>query len=75
MQPVDELRTIRTLDDLAAQRGAGVRPWVLIGREVGRGPDDEPMVDDVAWVADELVEEATTQVESAGRAWESLRRS
>jgi hypothetical protein len=63
---------------LQEQRGEGVRPWVLKGREVGRGPDNEPIVDEVepvAWVADEVVAEATTEVESLREEWGPLRRS
>jgi hypothetical protein len=63
---------------LQEQRGEGVRPWVLRGREVGRGPDNEPIVDDVepvAWVADDVVLEATEVIESASEEWGPLRRS
>lgn len=37
------------------------RAWVLTGRVVGRGPDNEPLVGDheaLAYLSDELVEEA-----------------
>lgn len=37
------------------------RAWVLTGRVVGRGPDNEPLVTDhhpVAWLSDELIREA-----------------
>lgn len=37
------------------------RGWVLEGREVGRGPDNEPLVEvirPVAWLGDELIDEA-----------------
>ncbi len=37
------------------------RAWVLQGREVARGPDNEPLLSDVrpvAWVADEVIDEA-----------------
>lgn len=39
----------------------GARPWVLTGREVDFGPDNEPLLADVepiAWVADDLLREA-----------------
>ena len=42
------------------------RAWVLTGRVVARGPDNEPLVDDpepVAYLADELVEEAKSVYE------------
>ncbi len=44
----------------------GVRAWVLSGREVGRGPDNEPLVDmeeAVAFLDDGVVDEATALVE------------
>ncbi|HZT64327.1 MAG TPA: DUF6098 family protein [Acidimicrobiales bacterium] len=56
----------------------GVRPWVLQGVELGRGPDNEPVVDDVtpvAWLSDEVVAEAVAAVEDATEDWGSLRRS
>ncbi|WP_082373809.1 DUF6098 family protein [Nocardia sp. NRRL S-836] len=45
----------RHLRDL---RGADVRAWVLRGEEVGRGPDNEPLVrcqEPVAWVDDSVL--------------------
>lgn len=44
-----------------ADRGADHYGWILKGRVVGRGPDDEPLVTDpepVAWLNDELLAEA-----------------
>lgn len=43
------------------EKGPDVKAWVLEGAEIGRGPDNEPLVEchqPVAWVADEVVEEA-----------------
>jgi hypothetical protein len=43
------------------RRPTGVRPWILEGEEVGRGPDNEPLVHvrrGVAWIADQVVEES-----------------
>ncbi|MFL6238533.1 MAG: DUF6098 family protein [Actinomycetes bacterium] len=62
---------------LAGQRGPGVRPWVLEGREVGRGPDNEPLVEcarPVAWLDDQVVKEATEEIESHPAEWGSLNR-
>ncbi|WP_019816388.1 DUF6098 family protein [Saccharomonospora saliphila] len=42
----------------------GARPWLLSGRVVDIGPDNEPLLVDarpVAWVGAELVEEARTR--------------
>ncbi|CAM3825750.1 DUF6098 domain-containing protein [Kibdelosporangium persicum] len=47
-------------------RGPGVRPWVLRGIEVARGPDNEPLVKcdrPVAWVADTVLHAAERLVE------------
>lgn len=52
----------------------GARPWVLTGREVDFGPDNEPLLDDfrpIAWLAPALLREARERYESnldAGRA-------
>jgi hypothetical protein len=52
----------RHLRDL---RGPDVRAWVLRGEEVGRGPDNEPLVrclEPLAWVADSALEECEAVV-------------
>jgi hypothetical protein len=39
----------------------GARPWVLTGREVDFGPDNEPLLADfepIAWVSEDLLREA-----------------
>ncbi|MEU4805018.1 DUF6098 family protein [Actinosynnema sp. NPDC023587] len=76
-----ELWLARRLYDyrhLGELRGPGVRPWVLHGRELGRGPDNEPLVAcdrPVAWVADEVLREAEKMVEEQGSAtWGPLDR-
>lgn len=60
-------------------KGPDVRAWVLEGVELGRGPDNEPLVEcsrPVAWVAQEVVDEAEQVVESADPGdWGMLRRS
>lgn len=60
------------------RRGPEVRPWVLRGEEIGRGPDNEPLVADarpVGWVPDEVVDEAVRLVESSSEDWGPLARS
>jgi hypothetical protein len=54
-----------------------VRPWVLRGREIGRGPDNEPLVEclePLAWIAAEVVHDATRLVEAQRSQWGPLRR-
>lgn len=61
-----------------AQRRLGARPWILVGRECGRGPDNEPLVDclePVAWVSDEAVDEATGLIDGQQPSWGPLDRS
>ncbi len=50
-------------------RGPGVRPWVLVGSETGRGPDNEPLVscrEPVAWIAEEALAECERTVLGLG---------
>ncbi len=65
----------RHLRDL---RGPGVRAWILHGRECSRGPDNEPLVQDirpVAWVDDAALEEGVRLVEEQhSPEWGSLDR-
>jgi hypothetical protein len=58
-------------------RGPGVRPWVLEGQEVARGPDNEPLVrchEAVAWLDEEVVREAIRLVDEQPQEWGPLRR-
>jgi hypothetical protein len=75
-----ELWVARRLYDYAHlphDKGPGVRPWVLTGRETGRGPDNEPLVADVeplCWIADGVIDAAKTEVARQEREWGTLRR-
>lgn len=54
------------------------KPWILVGRECGRGPDNEPLVvcmRPLAWVAEEVVEDAAAKVEGMSGAWGPLDRA
>ncbi|MDN3026950.1 DUF6098 family protein [Streptomyces sp. S.PB5] len=75
-----ELWVARRLYDyshLPREKGEGVRPWVLRGREEGRGPDNEPLVRDVrpvGWIEEQVIEEAETAVVDQERRWGPMRR-
>lgn len=60
-------------------RGPGVRPWVLVGEQCGRGPDNEPLVQcrrPVAWVSERALREAEQAVqEQASAEWGPLHRA
>lgn len=63
---------------LRSQRGPDARPWILSGVEVGRGPDNEPLVDDweaVGWLAERVVQEAERVVASEPGGWGPLDRN
>jgi hypothetical protein len=50
-------------------RGAGTRPWLLVGEPCGRGPDNEPLVrcrHPVAWISDATLHDAQAAVEAQG---------
>lgn len=62
---------------LKHEKGPGVRPWVMEGRELGRGPDNEPLVDcerPVAWIDDGVIREAERTVDEQNEQWGPLRR-
>ena len=62
---------------LRDRRGPGVRPWILEGKEVSRGPDNEPLVEcrrAVAYVDESVVEECTRLVKSQEEDWGPLDR-
>ncbi|WIX75563.1 DUF6098 family protein [Amycolatopsis carbonis] len=65
----------RLCDDehLRDRRGPGVRPCVLRGREIARGPDNEPLVvavEPLAWVTETVLREARRLVDEQGsREW------
>jgi len=55
----------------------GVVPWVLVGEELARGPDNEPVVRcirPIARLSDGVVREATTTVERFSGSWGPLAR-
>ncbi|MET8244490.1 DUF6098 family protein [Streptomyces sp. NPDC005202] len=63
---------------LPHEKGPGVRPWVVMGRETGRGPDNEPLVVDVepmCWIDSGVIEEARAEVARQEAEWGPLRRS
>ncbi|MER7722751.1 DUF6098 family protein [Streptomyces sp. NPDC096323] len=76
-----ELWVARRLHDyshLPREKGPGVRPWVLVGQEDGRGPDNEPLVGHVepmAWIDEGMISEAREKVEREAGAWGPLRRT
>ncbi|MFE0477077.1 DUF6098 family protein [Streptomyces sp. NPDC058947] len=62
---------------LPHEKGLGVRPWVLAGKECARGPDNEPLVTDVdalGWIDQQVIDEAKAEVARQEKPWGTLRR-
>ncbi|KUN28823.1 hypothetical protein AQJ23_07825 [Streptomyces antibioticus] len=76
-----ELWVARRLHDyshLPREKGPGVRPWILVGREVGRGPDNEPLVRDVepvGWIDEDVIAQAEREIAGQAARWGPLRRA
>jgi len=71
-------RRLYDYQHLRHRGGEQTRPWVLTGRECGRGPDNEPLIDQVtavAWVDESVAEAARGVIEGLNRDWGSLDRS
>ncbi|MFC9291413.1 DUF6098 family protein [Streptomyces sp. NPDC057052] len=63
---------------LPHDKGPNVHPWVLTGREAGRGPDNEPLVTDVrplCRIDPSVIDAAREEVARQEAEWGPLRRA
>lgn len=70
-------RRLHDYRHLQRKRDEQVRAWVLSGDVVGRGPDNEPLVncrEVVAVLSDDVTEKAASIIDSQPRDWGSLDR-
>jgi hypothetical protein len=70
-------RRLYDYQHLRERRGNDVRPWVLTGAVVGRGPDNEPLVrcrEAIAWLADCVTDRANNLIEAQSPDWGTLDR-
>ncbi|GAA3998882.1 DUF6098 family protein [Streptomyces sp. NBC_01352] len=70
-------RRLYDYSHLPHEKGPGVYPWVLRGREASRGPDNEPLVADVRPMCrldDRTIDEARDAVDRQDTSWGPLRR-
>ena len=71
-------RRLHDYRHLRERRSTGTRPWVLEGTEVGRGPDNEPLVEchrPIGWITDEVLAECERLVlATAATPWGPLDR-
>lgn len=71
-------RRLYDYEHLPREKGPGIRPWALKGRETARGPDNEPLVTDVrplCWIDAGVIGEAQTEVARQENPWGPLRRT
>ncbi|MGW6645202.1 DUF6098 family protein [Streptomyces iakyrus] len=71
-------RRLHDYAHLPHDKGPGVHPWVLAGKEAARGPDNEPLVTDVrplCRIDRKVIDEAKAEVARQGNPWGPLRRS
>ncbi|MFH8935689.1 DUF6098 family protein [Streptomyces griseosporeus] len=63
---------------LPHEKGPGIRPWVLQGRERGRGPDNEPLVRNarpLCWIDQAVIDAARDEVDNQHNDWGPLQRT
>ncbi|AXE83546.1 DUF6098 family protein [Streptomyces sp. Go-475] len=71
-------RRLHDYAHLPHDKGPGVHPWVLAGKETARGPDNEPLVADVRPMCrldQQVIDEAKAEVDRQENPWGTLRRS
>ncbi|WP_437089098.1 DUF6098 family protein [Streptomyces sp. enrichment culture] len=70
-------RRLYDYSHLPRVKHSGTRPWVLAGREVARGPDNEPLVTDVeplGWIDARVIAEAGDIIRRQRGPWGPLNR-
>lgn len=68
-------RRLYDYSHLEHEKGPGVRPWLLEGRERGRGPDNEPLIvcdRPIAWLDAQVIDEAARVVDEQNDQWGPL---
>jgi hypothetical protein len=71
-------RKLHDYRHLPRRHGEGTRPWVLTGREIGRGPDNEPLIvecEPIAEITEAVIDEATDLVAEQPGRWGTLERT
>ncbi|MFI2780651.1 DUF6098 family protein [Streptomyces sp. ALB3] len=71
-------RRLYDYSHLPRVKGPGTRPWVLHGTEVGRGPDNEPLVHQVeplGWIDATVIDEANAVIDEQPGPWGPMHRN
>jgi hypothetical protein len=71
-------RRLHDYRHLRHSRGPGVRPWVARGREVARGPDNEPLIEvdqPVAWIHPDVLDQVDATLAEQRGDWGTLDRA
>lgn len=70
-------RRLYDYSHLREEKREHVRPWVLTGEAVDRGPDNEPLIrcrEPIAWIDPVVVREATAEIGRQEGPWGTLNR-
>lgn len=76
-RPLDVWVARRLYDYRHLRERRDAKPWLLLGREVGRGPDNEPLVEcerPLAWIGEEVVAASERLIDEQAGRWGSLDR-
>jgi hypothetical protein len=71
-------RRLYDYEHLREQRGPDARPWIFTGTEVGRGPDNEPLIAECALLAEvslDVMAEAVAIIDELPADWGRLQRT
>ncbi len=76
-RPLDTWVARRLYDYRHLRERRGARPWLFLGTEVGRGPDNEPLVrceQPMAWIAEGVVASSERLIDEQAGDWGTLDR-
>jgi hypothetical protein len=76
-RPLETWVARRLYDYRHLRERRGAKPWLLLGTEVGRGPDNEPLVRcerPLAWVAEGVIASSERLIDEQAGEWGTLDR-
>lgn len=76
-RPLETWVARRLYDYRHLRERRGARPWLLLGKEVGRGPDNEPLVrceQPLGWVSEGVIVSSERLIDEQAGPWGTLDR-
>lgn len=76
-RPLDLWVARRLYDYRHLRDRRGARPWLMLGTEIGRGPDNEPLVRcerPLAWVSEDVIRASERLIDAQAGDWGTLDR-